>query len=233
MASQINGYIGHINPGDNINYSIGSTAYGECTTAANTAAKVVEMTGFQLVKGATIHVKFTYSNTAADPTLNVNSTGAKSILLYENTAPTITAVGSWQPGAILALTYDGTAWVLNDSNGAMVTSVNGKTGDVLAGSILASNGDRWVDIYSQEDFEAYLYSFTQGRAIYNCRFRAAGTYKMKFPNSDDRLVLSAVEMHIQSYLESGAVTLDLNGCVFYSSHVNFSNYYGQKTYNVS
>ncbi|MDE6567921.1 MAG: phage tail protein [Lachnospiraceae bacterium] len=53
--------------------------YGTCSTAAATAAKVVACTGFSLVTGATIRVKFTITNTASSPTLNVNNTGAKPI----------------------------------------------------------------------------------------------------------------------------------------------------------
>ena len=54
--------------------------YGSCSTAAGTAAKTVSCTGFTLASGAWIAVKFTATNTAASPTLNVNSTGAKSIM---------------------------------------------------------------------------------------------------------------------------------------------------------
>lgn len=53
--------------------------YGTCSTAAGTAAKTVSCANFTLVTGAEITVKFTVSNTAASPTLNVNSTGAKPI----------------------------------------------------------------------------------------------------------------------------------------------------------
>lgn len=54
-------------------------SYGSCSTEAATAAKVVSCTGFKLYTGAQITVKFTVTNTAANPTLNVNGTGAKSI----------------------------------------------------------------------------------------------------------------------------------------------------------
>lgn len=53
--------------------------YGTCSTAAATAEKTVACTGFSLVTGSEITVKFTVTNTAANPTLNVNSTGAKAI----------------------------------------------------------------------------------------------------------------------------------------------------------
>lgn len=53
--------------------------YGTCSTAAATAAKVVSCSNFALITGAEITIKFTTTNTAANPTLNVNSTGAKAI----------------------------------------------------------------------------------------------------------------------------------------------------------
>ena len=61
------------------------THYGTCSTAAATAAKTVSCSGFTLGTGASIKVRFTVTNTAANPTLNVNSTGAKAIM-YRNTA---------------------------------------------------------------------------------------------------------------------------------------------------
>ena len=53
--------------------------FGTCSTAAGTAAKTVDCAGFSLVTGAEITVKFTVTNSAANPTLNVNNTGAKAI----------------------------------------------------------------------------------------------------------------------------------------------------------
>lgn len=112
MASKVSGLIEKINPGNGTNYSIASTAYGYCQTAASTAAKVVDMEGFELLEGVTIHVKFQYSNSKASPTLNVNGTGAIPMVLY-GTQPfsTATATTSWYPGAVIQLTYDGTSWV--------------------------------------------------------------------------------------------------------------------------
>lgn len=53
--------------------------YGTCSTAADTAAKTVACTGYALITGSEITVKFSNTNTAVNPTLNVNSTGAKAI----------------------------------------------------------------------------------------------------------------------------------------------------------
>ncbi|MCL2004434.1 MAG: hypothetical protein FWG72_10630 [Oscillospiraceae bacterium] len=54
-------------------------AYGTSTTAAGTAAKVSAITGFIRYTGAIVGIRFSTSNTAATPTLNVNSTGAAQI----------------------------------------------------------------------------------------------------------------------------------------------------------
>ncbi|MCM1045651.1 MAG: tail fiber domain-containing protein [Candidatus Gastranaerophilales bacterium] len=53
--------------------------YGTCTTASSTATKTVGCIGFVLEFGATIKVKFINTNIAANPTLNVQNTGAKAI----------------------------------------------------------------------------------------------------------------------------------------------------------
>jgi len=91
--------------------------YGTCSTASGTAAKAVTLTdatGFGLKTGAIIAVKFTNANSVASPTLNVNSTGAKSIMRYGTTAVgTSSTVNGWSAGSILVFVYDGTNWVEN------------------------------------------------------------------------------------------------------------------------
>ena len=89
---------------------IGNTSYGTCSTAAGTAAKEVTISDFVLATGATVKVKFTNSNTASAPTLNVNNTGAKAIKLDESTAAGTTPNLSWNSGQIVQLVYDGTNW---------------------------------------------------------------------------------------------------------------------------
>lgn len=82
--------------------------YGTCSTAAATAAKTVSCTGFGLVTGAEITVRFTVTNTAANPTLNVNGTGAKPIY-YRGAA--ITA-GYLASGRTYIFRYNGTQYDL-------------------------------------------------------------------------------------------------------------------------
>lgn len=83
-------------------------AYATCSTASATAAKVAVCTGFKLTTGATVLVKFSNTNSAASPTLNVNSTGAKPIVAYGTTAIQAYA---WKAGQAVMVVYDGTSWV--------------------------------------------------------------------------------------------------------------------------
>jgi len=67
---------------DKTKLNVTNIAYGTCSTNAETAAKVVSLDGnanWQLTKGSMITVKFTATNTATSPTLNVNNTGAYPI----------------------------------------------------------------------------------------------------------------------------------------------------------
>lgn len=82
--------------------------YGACSTAAATKAKTVTLSGFALVTGAIVGVKFSYDNTAAAPTLNVSSTGAKSIY-YKGEA---VAAGLLKAGYVYLFQYNGTQYEL-------------------------------------------------------------------------------------------------------------------------
>lgn len=52
---------------------------GSCSTASDTAAKEVTISGLTVTNGVSFIVNFDNANTATTPTLNVNSGGAKSI----------------------------------------------------------------------------------------------------------------------------------------------------------
>lgn len=125
--------------GVNFDGSADITHYGTCSTAAATAAKTVTLNGFNLATGAKVAVKFTVTNTAANPTLNVNGTGAKSIK-YRGAAISTDALAA---NRIYEFIYDGTDYVFvgdintdtNTTYGNMTgatTSVAGKAGLVPA-----------------------------------------------------------------------------------------------------
>lgn len=92
--------------GISFNGSADITNYGTCSTAASTAAKTVNITGFSLVAGARVSVNFTSGNTAGSMTLNVSNTGAKSVVYRGNAnTPTLDA-GTYD------FIYTGSQWEL-------------------------------------------------------------------------------------------------------------------------
>ena len=94
--------------GISFNGSANISHFGTCSTAAATAAKTVALTGFTLVTGAVVFVRFTVTNTAANPTLNVNGTGAKAIQ-YRNAA---VSAGYLAANRTYAFVYDGSSYEL-------------------------------------------------------------------------------------------------------------------------
>ena len=94
--------------------------YGVCSTAAATSAKTVSVqdSKFSLETGARVCVKFTNGNTASSPTLNVSSTGAKSIM-YNGSA--ISSDMLVEKG-IYEFIYDGTNWEIFGGINSMATN---------------------------------------------------------------------------------------------------------------
>ena len=96
--------------------------YAVCNTSGSTVAKTVSITNFKLVTGVRVFIKFTYAHdSTTKATLNVNSTGAKSIRYkgygvfkgynggYNSTNKQYP--NSWEAGEIVEFIYDGTEWV--------------------------------------------------------------------------------------------------------------------------
>lgn len=104
---------GLMSAADKIKSDATNIAYGTCSTAAETAAKVVTLTGntnWQLITGSIITVKFTETNSAAAPTLNVNSTGAYPIYYNASEYTSSSSYGGYTNRHI-TYQFDGTYWV--------------------------------------------------------------------------------------------------------------------------
>lgn len=67
----------------NGNLGLGN-GYGRCSTSASTSAKIVSMTGYELVEGGIVAVAFD-QEVGANATLNINSRGAKPIYYHGST----------------------------------------------------------------------------------------------------------------------------------------------------
>lgn len=125
--------------------------FGTCTIAAGTAAKVVTCPTFtSLTSGATINVLFTNTNTVANPTLDVNSTGAKGIRYYvgtTRTALTATSYYNWIANSTVTFRYDGEYWIMQDSNSLMdqTATFNRLTKGQTNQGIYLDNGNVYVN----------------------------------------------------------------------------------------
>ena len=93
-----------------------------CPTAAATAAKVATLddaTNYTLAAGVRVAVTFTYGNSATTPTLNVNSGGAKNIVVPTAVATLTSGNGTtyntWGPYETIIFTYNGSQWVQSGS----------------------------------------------------------------------------------------------------------------------
>ena len=86
---------------------VNTLPFGTCSTGAATADKTVDAGTFALNTGAMVAVKFTATNTAANPTLNVSSTGKKSI----KTAGAAIGATYLQANRTYIFVYDGTDYI--------------------------------------------------------------------------------------------------------------------------
>lgn len=95
--------------------------YGTCPTAASTSKKKVttRLGDWTLETGKVVYVAFSYTNTAATPTLNVDNTGAKEIKGYGSTAPS----SWWKAGDKVQFLYDGVYYIMFPSQG-QITDLN-------------------------------------------------------------------------------------------------------------
>ena len=98
-----------------VEHSVGASLYGVCASQASAVEKIVIMPDFdELIEGTTVHVKFTNANTAANPTLNVNGTGALPIYRHGVVAPGTSTIQAWAANAVVSFTYDGSAWRMEE-----------------------------------------------------------------------------------------------------------------------
>ena len=131
-----------------------TTPYATCGTAAAEAAKVAATTpgsNFSLETGARITVKFTVTNTAANPTLNVNSTGAKAIY-YRGSA---ISAGYLAKDRTYEFVYNGTQYeFIGDINtDANTTTTTG-----------ASNTSNKIFLVGAETQSSYMVTYTHDTA---------------------------------------------------------------------
>lgn len=87
-------------------------AYATCATAADVAAKVITTSAeWKLIAGSIITVKFTYTNSASNPTFNVNGTGAKPVWCGTAVLTTSSLSYAGYANRPMQFVYDGTQYI--------------------------------------------------------------------------------------------------------------------------
>lgn len=142
--------------------------YGSCSTATATVEKAVSCTGFTLATGARIIVKFTTTNTAASPTLNVNGTGAKPI--YYRGA--VIGTGYLAANRTYEFAYNGTQYELigdinTDTNTKVTNTLATTTKAYLTGTTSASTNT------GTQVFDTGVYLDTEAGALVATKFKGA------------------------------------------------------------
>lgn len=204
--------------------------YGTCTTGASTAAKVVSDIAnlTELVAGTTIRVKFTNSNTASSATLNVNSLGAKNLCCYGTTRVGTTTKTSWQAGAIVSLTYDGTSWVMNDyiADTGITTDTQNTAGSnqsasklYLIGATSQTTGSNGVQTYSNSNVyeqSGMLHAsaingvdISSNGAEVTISEATGGYTSLTIPNGKDYTLGDACEKGVDTAITSGSTSTNL------------------------
>lgn len=115
--------------------------YGTCSTAASTVTKsVTGISNFNLQLGTRVSLLMTNSNTANEPKLNVNSTGAKYIVTSDGSKLTTSTNGikAWLAGSMVTFVYtrnnndDDYVWRIDDNYA--LTRINHIWADTLTGT---------------------------------------------------------------------------------------------------
>lgn len=121
------------------------TNYTTSSTAADVANKTAILANFQLTTGSIVYLRFISTNTASNPTLNVNSTGSKPIQ-YRGAAV--------EPGTLAAnrtycLVYDGNTYQIVGDLDTGLTSLT--LADVGSGT-----SDQNYSFYGQTSFSMMI-----------------------------------------------------------------------------
>jgi hypothetical protein len=121
------------------------TAFGVCNTESTVAEKVVTLTdhNWKLRVGAIIGVKYKNTNTAQNPKLNVNGSGAKSVFRADRVQTAGNSAG--QANYIMYYMYDGTNWnfiswgVDNNTTYGVMSTAELTTGTATASRVVRAD----------------------------------------------------------------------------------------------
>ena len=206
------GTISKITDSSGETHLIASSCYGTCSTAAGTVAKVATLTsnsGFQLETGVTVFIKFSNTNSASSPTLNVNSTGAKVIKRRGSVDVGKSIEQSWPASAVVPLTYDGTYWQMccrESSNGTSSSTYAHAEGSSTTASGSASHAEGYYTTASGNYSHAEGYyvtasgNYSHAEGAYTTTSSAYAHAEGEGYNTSYRNSASGVGSHVEGYM---------------------------------
>lgn len=213
--------------GVNFDGSAAITHFGTCSTAAGTAAKVVSLTSFTLVTGARITIKFTVTNTAANPTLNVNGTGAKPIV-YRGSA---ISAGYLAANRVYEFVYDGTNYALvGDIDTNTNTTYSAGAGLTLSGTKFEHTNSVTAGTAKGDDSKTLSYggTFTIPSVTYDAQghITAKSTTTMTMPAVPSNVASATKLQSARNFSITGGATaaaVSFNGTADVSLNVTSLN----------
>jgi len=110
------------------------------STPMATAAKTVALPGFVRRTGSTVWVRFTAGNSAVNPTLNINSTGAAPIQLNGAAITDANVARRIAANVLYGFVFDGTAWQMVITGANLPTMGQGVGTVATAGATVAKVG---------------------------------------------------------------------------------------------
>lgn len=178
------------------NMSLGN-GYGTCATDGATATKVVTLSGYSLLVGGVVAVKFTNA-VPANATMNINSKGAKNIY-YHGSAITANII---QAGDIATFIYNGTQYDLIAIDRVAKETI---TGLQLSGrTITITKGDGSTSTLTTQDTTYDIATSSVAGLVKS----ATGTNQVAVNSTTGVMSFSAVQT--DTFVQ-GANTLILNG----------------------
>ena len=203
-STPVSGNTTHVVSSNGVFHAVKSrVGYYICDTAAATAQKSFNASGYLLTSGGNVHVKMAHKNTAAAVTMNINSTGAYT--LYFNGLP-VSAENTWNDGDILAIFFDGT-------NYQATYALNVVTGYIITGS-------------------TYVFGVADADGRHMLKIDNSGTTSVNalriFGDAEDALLVSDSDYQFAVKDGTGKVTLGVDhdgNLTFMNDHIEAVNYF--------
>lgn len=215
----------------------GQMLYATCSTPADTAAKVAELSAGEITlkAGVTVSVRFTYSNTSINPTLNVAGTGARAIYTQG------VRYAYWAANATVVFVFDGTYWRTASepvyANTATIGNPAGLNVYIDGSTVMIRNGTTVLSRFSS--IEVSLGENNKDSAVMLCG--GSGQIKAYDPDGDaagiavigDNVRISPIPGNVSGANMANAVVVSRDdGVRIQSSNIEIYDVYKQATYDL-